>query len=123
AGDLFAQIYDRAAATRQSMHSIRARFTETTVSSLLERPLVAHGTVIAAPPARVLMTYSDPERRTVLLDGKSLIIAWADRPQRETIDISQIQKRIDHYFTTADIDQLRSMFTIRAEPDRAVRDT
>jgi outer membrane lipoprotein-sorting protein len=123
AKDLFAQVYERAAATRLSMHSIRAHFTETTVSSLLEQPLVAHGTVIAAPPSRVLMTYTDPERRTILLDSKSLVIVWADRRERETIDISQVQKRIDHYFATASLDQLRSMFDITAQPDRAMRDT
>ncbi len=119
--DLFTQIYQSAAARRQSIHSIRARFTETTVSSLLEKPLVANGTVIAAPPGRVLMTYADPERKTMALDGRSLVIVWPDRHERETIDISQIQKRIDRYFTQATPEQLRSMFDIRAEPDAAMR--
>jgi outer membrane lipoprotein-sorting protein len=119
--DLFTQIYQSAVTRRQSIHSIRARFTEITVSSLLEKPLVAHGTVIAAPPGRVLMTYTDPERKTVALDGRSLLIVWPDRHEREKIDISQIQKRIDRYFTQADPEQLRSMFDIRAEPDAAMR--
>ena len=57
--------------------------------------------VIAAPPARVLMTYTDPERRTIAIDGKSLIVVWPDRGEREKIDISQTQKRIDQYFTQA----------------------
>src|SRR5579864_4107558 len=118
--DLFTQIYQRAVAKRQSIHSIRARFTEITVSNLLEKPLVAHGTVIAAPPDRVLMTYTGPERRTLALDGRSLVIVWPDRHERETIDISQIQKRIDRYFTQANPEQLRSMFDIRAEPDAAM---
>jgi len=118
--DLFTQIYQSAAARRQSIHSIRARFTETTVSSLLEKPLVAHGTVIAAPPGRVLMTYADPERKTIALDGRSLVVVWPDRHERETIDISQTQKRIDRYFTQATPEQLRSMFEIRAQPDAAM---
>jgi outer membrane lipoprotein-sorting protein len=118
--DLFTQIYQGAVAKRQSIHSIRARFTEITVSNLLEQPLVAHGTVIAAPPGRVLMTYTDPERRTLALDGRSLVIVWPDRHERETIDISQMQKRIDRYFTQANPEQLRSMFDIRAEPDAAM---
>ena len=96
-----------AAARRESIHSIRARFTETTVSSLLEKPLVAHGMVIAAPPGRVLMTYTDPERRVLALDGRSLVIVWPDPHERETIDISQMQKRIDRYFTQATEEQLR----------------
>ena len=104
------------------MRSVRARFTETTTSTLLEKPIVAHGTVIAAPPARVLMTYTDPERRSVALDEKSLIIVWPDRNEREKIDITQVQKRIDRYFAEASLDQLRSMFDITAEPDATMRD-
>jgi outer membrane lipoprotein-sorting protein len=121
--DLFDQLFARTLAKRQSIHSIRARFTETTTSSLLERPLVSHGTVIAAPPSRVLMTYTDPERRTVAIDGKSLIVDWPDRREREKIDISQTQKRIDQYFTHATIGQLRSMFEITAQPDSVIRET
>jgi outer membrane lipoprotein-sorting protein len=121
AKDLFTQIYDRTVAKRQSIHSIRARFTEITASSLLEKPLVAHGTVTAAPPARVLMTYTDPERKTIALDGRSLAIVWPDRHEQQRIDISQIQKRVDQYFTQANPEQLHAMFDIRAEPDAAVR--
>jgi outer membrane lipoprotein-sorting protein len=120
--DLFAEIFTRTAARRQSIQSIRASFTETTISSLLAKPLVARGTVVAAPPARVLMTYTDPERRVIAIDGKSLRVVWPDRHERETIDIAQIQKRIDHYFAQASLEQLRAMFEIRAEPDRTMRE-
>lgn len=121
--DLFGQLFARTLEKRQSIHSIRARFTETTTSSLLEKPLVSHGTVIATPPSRVLMTYTDPERRTIAIDGKSLFIAWPDRREPEKIDISQTQKRIDQYFTQATIEQLRSMFEITAQPDSDIRET
>ena len=121
-GDLFDQLFARTLAKRESIRSIRARFTETTTSSLLEKPLVSHGTIIAAPPARVLMTYTDPERRAVAIDGKSLVVAWPDRGEREKIDISQVQKRIDQYFTHATIAQLRSMFEITAEADSSIRE-
>lgn len=120
--DLFTQIFNRTTTKRATMRSVRARFTETTVSTLLEKPIVAHGTIIAVPPARVLMTYTDPERRVVALDGKSLFVVWTDRNEREKIDISQTQKRIDQYFTQASVDQLRSMFDITAEPDAVMRD-
>ena len=83
------------------MRSIRARFTETTTSSLLVKPLVAHGTVIGASPARVRMTYTDPEAKTIAMDGKTLLVAWAGRRERERIDITDMQKRIDQYFTRA----------------------
>lgn len=122
ATDLFDRLFARTLAKRQSIQSIRARFTETTTSSLLEKPLVAHGTVIAAPPGRVLMTYTDPERRIIAIDGKTLVMAWPDRGEREKIDISQTQKQIDRYFAQASIAQLRSMFAITAEPDSTIRE-
>ncbi|HEV2986482.1 MAG TPA: outer membrane lipoprotein carrier protein LolA, partial [Vicinamibacterales bacterium] len=121
--ELFDQLFARTMEKRQSIHSIRARFTETTTSNLLEKPLVSHGTVIATPPSRVLMTYTDPERRTIAIDSKSLVVVWPDRGERENIDISQTQKRIDQYFTQATIGQLRSMFEITAQPDSMMRDT
>jgi outer membrane lipoprotein-sorting protein len=121
AQDAFDQLFARTAAKRGDIHSIRARFTETTSSSLLERPVVSHGTVLAAPPARVLMTYTDPERRTVVIDGKSLLVTWPDRSERVTLDISTLQKRIDQYFTHARPEQLRSMFDISLTADDALR--
>jgi outer membrane lipoprotein-sorting protein len=118
--DLFSKIFNQTIAKRESIQSIRARFTETTTSSLLEKPLISHGTIVAAPPSRVLMTYTDPERRIVAIDSRSLIVAWPDRREREKIDISQTQKRIEQYFTQANMKDLRSMFEIQAESDAAI---
>lgn len=123
AADLFDQLFSRTHAQRQSIQSIHARFTETTTSSLLQKPIVSHGTVIAAPPARVLMSYTDPERRMIAIDARSLVVVWPDRGERERIDISQTQKRIEQYFTQATIRQLRSMFEIKAETDSTIRET
>ena len=123
AGDLFDQLFARTVAKRQSIQSIRARFTETTTSSLLEKPLVSRGTVIAAPPSRVLMTYTDPERRMVAIDSGSLVVVWPDRQERESIDISKTLERIDRYFTQASIGELRSSFDIVAHPDSTIRET
>ncbi len=121
--DRFDSLFARTLAKRQSIRSIRARFTETTISSLLEKPIVSHGTVIAAPPSRVLMTYTDPERRIVAIDGRSLVVEWPDRHERETIDISQTQKRIDQYVSQASPDQLRSMFDVTVQSDKALVET
>jgi outer membrane lipoprotein-sorting protein len=121
--DLFAQIFKRGVVRQQTLHSIKARFTETTVSSLLVKPLVAHGTIVAANPARVLMTYTDPEPKTVAIDRKSLLIVWPGRGEREQINIENTQERIDQYFAHASIEQLRSMFAITAMPDPAMRQT
>jgi len=115
--DLFTEIYNRGVAQKKTMTSIRAKFTETTESSLLTKPIVAHGTVVATSSARVLMTYADPERKTITMDGKLLTIAWPDRNEREQINIADVQKRIEHYFAEATIGDLRSMFEIAARPD------
>lgn len=123
ADDRFAEIYNRSILKQRAVQSIRARFTETTTSTLLVKPIVAHGTVIAAAPARVKMTYSDPEPKTIAMDGRTLVVDWPQRRQRERIDVTEIQKRVDHYFRTASVEELRSMFAIVAEPDPAMPHT
>lgn len=117
APDLFTEIYTRGMVKQRTMKSLRARFTETTTSSLLMKPIVAHGTVVAAAPARMVMTYTDPEAKTLTMDGKTLTVSWPDRHERQQINITDIQKRIDHYFTRASVDELRSMFEIAAAQD------
>ena len=121
--DLFDELYGRTLTKRRSIQSIRAQFTETTSSSLLEKPLVSHGTIIATPPGRVLMTYTRPDTRTITIDSKSLVVDWHGRHPREEIDVSQTTKRIEQYFTQATPAQLRSMFEIQAEEDLTLRNT
>lgn len=117
--DLFDEIYARGTAQQRTMQSLRARFTETTTSTLLTTPIVAHGTVVAAGPARVRMTYTDPEAKTLTMDGRTLTIVWPARGERQQINISETQKRVDQYFTHASAKELRSMFDIAARPDAA----
>ena len=119
--DLFTQIYTRGDVKKKTMRSLKGTFTETTSSTLLTRPIVAHGTVLAAAPSRVLMTYTDPERKILAMDGKTLTILYSDRGERQQVNITDIQKRIDHYFTNASVDELRSMFDIVARPDAVLR--
>jgi outer membrane lipoprotein-sorting protein len=121
--DLFAQIFQRGVVKQQTMRSISARFVETTVSTLLVKPIVARGTIVAASPARVRMTYTEPEPKTITMDGRSLTVVWPNRRERERIDITSVQKRVDQYFTKASIDELRKMFEITAEPDPSMRRT
>jgi outer membrane lipoprotein-sorting protein len=120
-GDLFDELYRRGVARQKTLKSITATFTETTVSTLLVKPIVARGTIVAAPPARVRMTYLEPEPKTVTMDGRTLTVEWPRRGDRERIDIKDVQKRIDQYFTNASVDELRKMFDIRAEPDPTLR--
>jgi outer membrane lipoprotein-sorting protein len=122
-GDLFSQIFQKSVARQKTMKSIRGNFTETTTSSLLVKPIVSKGTIIATPPALVRMTYLEPEPKTVVMDGKSLTVVWPKRNEREQIDIRQTQKRIDKYFTNASVDDLRDSFDITAEPDAVMRRT
>ena len=119
--DLFTDLYKRGAVKQRTLRSIHARFTETTTSSLLLKPIVAHGTVVAASPARVAMTYTDPEPKTLTMDATTLTIRWTSRPERQQINIRDIQQRVDRYFTHASVDELRSMFEIAARPDPALR--
>ena len=121
--DLFDDLFVRTSAKRESIRSIRATFVETTTSSLLQKPLVATGTVLAAPPGLVSMIYREPDRHSVIIDGKSLAIEWPDRREQQVIDISNMQKRIEQYFAHASIAQLRSMFEISAAPDATVAGT
>lgn len=121
ADDLFTQIFNRTLVKQRSMQSVRAHFTEITTSSLLTKALVAHGTIIGASPARVLMTYTDPEVKTIVIDSKTLTIVWPGRNEREKIDITETQKRIDQNFRNAKLDDLRAMFQITADADAALR--
>src|SRR5581483_9129444 len=54
-GDLFDEIYQRSLPMASTLKSIRARFTETTTSSLLAKPLVAEGTLVAVRPTDLLI--------------------------------------------------------------------
>ena len=120
--DLFGDLYARGMAKQKIMKSLRGKFTETTTSTLLTKPIVARGTVIAAAPARVRMVYTEPEAKTLTMDGKALTIVWPARNERQQIDVGETQKRIDQYFTGASIKDLQSMFEIAARPDPAMRD-
>jgi outer membrane lipoprotein-sorting protein len=121
--DLFDEIHARGRVAEAKMQTIRARFTETTVSSLLARPLVAKGTLIAAKPPRLVLRYTSPERKTILMDGNLLLVVWHDRGETERIDITEIMKKVNHYFTNADASQLRKVFTVHALVDPEVQNS
>jgi len=118
--DLFDEIHARTKIAEAQRQTIRARFTETTVSSLLVKPVVSKGTLIGAKPARLLLTYTSPDRRTMLMDGNRLVIIRAGQAEGERIDITEIMKRVNQYFVNATPDQLRKSFTVRAFIDPEV---
>jgi outer membrane lipoprotein-sorting protein len=115
--DLFDEIYQRSQPIVSSLKTIRARFTETTTSSLLATPLVAEGTLVAVRPADLFITYTKPDRKIVRMDAKKLLFIWPERHLRQESDIEQAQKRVQHYFVDKSPDELRKHFTIRATED------
>ncbi len=121
--DLFKQVYERGQIEQSRLKTLKATFTETTVSSLLERPIVARGTLVAEQPSRMVMRYSSPERKIVSVDERRLLVVWPDRPESEQLDITEIQKRVRQYFVRADASQLRSHFEIRVTENAEVPNT
>ncbi len=111
--DLFA----RGRAAQASVKTLSASFSETTVSTLLRNPLVASGTLIAALPLRVVMTYTAPVAKIVALDESRLVVVGPGPGDREELDISTIQKRVRKYFTDASPQELRQTFTITLAAD------
>jgi outer membrane lipoprotein-sorting protein len=113
-GDLFDDIYARGRGIETSLKTVTARFTETTTSSLLTRPLVARGTLAVQRPSRIVLHYDEPEVRTMLIDHDRLTLAWPSRGVPQRTDIGPAQRRIDKYFVDKTPDELRRNFTISA---------
>jgi len=118
--DLFDTLHARIRAAEAKRTSIRARFVESTTSSLLVKPMVSQGTLIGEKPARMVIHYLSPERKSILMDGQRLFVTRPGRKDVEQTDITEIMKTVNKYFTNADPGQLRRAFTIRAIPDPAV---
>jgi outer membrane lipoprotein-sorting protein len=117
--DLFDTLHARIGAAEAKRTTIRARFVESTTSSLLVKPMVSQGTLVGEKPARMLIAYLSPERKSILMDGQRLFVTRAGRKDVEQTDITEIMKTVNKYFTNADPGQLRRAFDIRAIPDPA----
>lgn len=112
--DRFDELFRKSEHVRTSLRTLTARVTETTTSSMLTRPLVEHGSVALIRPSRVLLAYTSPDERTIVIDGDRLILRWPSRGLHETKDIGTAQRRIQQYFVDAGPDELRSHFRIQA---------
>jgi outer membrane lipoprotein-sorting protein len=115
APDLFDEIYQRGRPLEASLRTLTARFTETTTSALLTKPLVAHGTLAVVRPDRVVLLYDEPDKRTVLIDSDVMRLVWPARRLDQRTHVGAAQRRIQQYFVDKSPDQLRSHFDIRAE--------
>jgi outer membrane lipoprotein-sorting protein len=110
----FDELYRRGQQANAGIKTLTARFTETTTAALLERPLVARGTLYVqrTKPARVAMHYSDPAGRTILIDGNRMVTSWPSRQLHASSDIGRAQREIEKYFGAADARELRRLFDI-----------
>ena len=94
------------------MKTLTARFTETTTSSLLTKPLVARGRLAVERPSRVVLRYTDPEVRVVLIDGDRMTMAWPSQNLKQVTDIGSAQGRVQKYFVNGTAADLRRQFDI-----------
>ena len=117
--DLFDDIYRRGQPMEQSIKTIRAHFTETTTSSLLVKPVVAEGTLLAVRPSDILLDYAKPEKKLLRIDATTLRFVWPDRKLHESRDIRASQERVQKYFVDKTPDELRKHFVITATEDKA----
>lgn len=112
--DLFDDIYARGKPIETSLKTLTARFTETSTSTLLAKPLVASGTLAVVRPSRVVLHYTVPDKRTVLIEGDVMRIVWPSRSIDRKTGIGATQRRIQQYFVDKSPAQLRSHFEIVA---------
>jgi len=114
AGDLFDDIYARSRSVETSLRTVTARFTEESTSSLLSTPVISRGTLAVIRPDRIIMRYSDPAGRILLIDGDQLTVVWPSRGIKERSNIGEARRRIDKYFVDKSPNELRRSFTIAA---------
>jgi outer membrane lipoprotein-sorting protein len=112
----FDERYARGQKINNGIKTLTARFTETTSSALLARPLVARGTLAVERPSRVVLRYEEPDARVVLIDGNKMTTTW---PTRQIIDIGAAQGRVQKYFVNGTAADLRQQFEIN---DREAND-
>jgi outer membrane lipoprotein-sorting protein len=119
--ETFDDLYQRGQRSNAAMKTLTARFTETTTSSLLTRPLVSHGRLAVERPSRVVLRYTDPDLRVVLIDGNRMTLSWPSRKLRQVTDIGSAQGRVQKYFVNGTAADLRSQFDIEqhATTDRS----
>ena len=114
ARDLFDEIYERGKPTESTLKTLTASFVETSTSTLLARPLVARGTVAVERPSRIVLDYTEPDVRRVLIDGNTLLVTWPSRSIRQQQDIGAAQGRVQKYFVGKSPEELRRHFKISA---------
>ncbi len=108
----FDDLYLRGQRANAAITTLTAHFTESTTSSLLTRPLVSHGRLAIERPTRVVLRYSDPEVRVIVIDGNKMTISWPSHNVRQTTDVGTAQGRVQKYFINGTAADLRGQFEI-----------
>jgi outer membrane lipoprotein-sorting protein len=114
ADDSFDALFRRGSEVNASLKTLTGRFTESTTSSLLTRPLIARGTVAVERPSRVILNYDEPEARVVLIDGDRLTVSWPGRHIKQVTNVASAQRRVQKYFVDSTPAELRSNFEIES---------
>ncbi len=112
--DLFDDIYERSQKYTAGLKTLTATFTETSISSLLTTPLVARGTVTVERPSRVVLRYTEPDHRILLIDADTLTLSWPSAHVHTVTDIGAAQRRVQKYFVDTSPAELRGHFHIAA---------
>lgn len=112
--DLFDDIYARGQKQNAGLKTLTASFTESSTSALLAKPLVEKGTVYVERPSRVVLRYTDPEARVVLMDGDRMTVSWPSAKVFRVTDIGAAQRRVQNYFVDSSAKELRGHFDIKA---------
>jgi len=116
----FDDLYLRGQRANAAIKTLTAQFTEVTSSSLLTRQLVSHGRLAVERPGRVVLRYTQPEGRLVLIDGNRMTLSWPSHNVRQSTDIGTAQGRVQKYFVNGTAAELRRQFDIE-EHDRTDR--
>ena len=112
--DLFDEIYERGQKQNAGLKTLTASFTESSTSALLAKPLMEKGTVYVERPSRVVLRYSDPDTRVVLMDGDRMTVSWPSAKIFTVSDIGAAQRRVQKYFVDSSAKELRGHFDIKA---------
>jgi outer membrane lipoprotein-sorting protein len=121
--ETFDELYRRGQAANAGLKTLTARFTETTTSVLLTRPLVERGTLAVQRPDTVVLHYTVPETRTVWIDRNQLVVSWPARNIYQVSNIGRMQGRVQKYFVDSDANELRKSFDITVSDTEQRRGT
>jgi outer membrane lipoprotein-sorting protein len=110
--DSFDELYLRGQRANAAIKTLTANFTESSTSSLLTRPIVSHGHLAIERPSRVVLRYTEPEQRVIVIDGNKMTMSWPSHNVRQVTDVGTAQGRVQKYFVNGTASDLRAQFEI-----------